>query len=266
MDDLSHTTSLGGQRKILSYQALVVSAYVAAITAAEVLMVGSGVLLGTLLDAFIIFVLVIHYVFIKPESYRRILPALALVPLLRILSLTVPVRQAPRIEWYFMIGAPLLIAVWMTIRLLKLTRDQIGLQRRVSFLQIRIGLSGLLLGLVAYLILRPQLLTAYFDLGTVVLGSVILTIFSGFTEELMFRGVLQQTATEIFGGAGILVGSILFGAMAIGTMSLTYAVYIGLVGAYLGWVVKRTDSIWGAVIAHSLLNISMLFIWPYILR
>jgi membrane protease YdiL (CAAX protease family) len=41
--------------------------------------------------------------------------------------------------------------------------------------------------------------------------------------------------------------------MYMGSLSLSYVLFIGLVGLFFSWCVKRTGSIWGVVLAHSLL-------------
>ena len=89
-------------------------------------------------------------------------------------------------------------------------------------------------------------------------------VFTGFVEEIIFRGMLQQVANEILGGAGVLCSSILFAIMYTGSLSLSYMLFIGLVGLFFGWCVNRTGSIWGVILAHSILNIGMILVWPFL--
>jgi hypothetical protein len=101
-----------------------------------------------------------------------------------------------------------------------------------------------------------------FGWRSIAIGSMILLIFNGFTEELMFRGLLQRVADEIWGRAGFLLSGALFAIMYIGSLSADYVLFIGLVGLFFGWCVNRTGSIWGVVLAHGILSIGMLLVYP----
>src|SRR5881227_941054 len=98
-------------RVAFSTTTVVVLAYSAAIAVAEVIGVLVGVIPALLCHAILLPVLLNHYALSDRAPYRRILPVLALAPLLRILSLSIPFGQVPQIYWYAMIGTPLLVAV-----------------------------------------------------------------------------------------------------------------------------------------------------------
>jgi len=242
---------------------VVVPAYIAAIAVAEAIGAFVGAVPGALCHALLIPMLLSHYVFGEHAPYRRMLPALAVAPLLRILSLTMPVRQAPQMYWYAMVGIPLLVAVALIMRLLDLSWPSLGMRRRPWRPQMFIACSGLPLSLAAFFILRPKPVIASFDWRDVAIGTVILLIFAGFTEEIIFRGMLQQVAHELFGRADVFCGSILFAIMYLGSLSSSYILFIGLLGLFFGWCVKRTGSIWGVVLAHGFINTGMAFVWPF---
>ena len=265
MNGSGQVTAIGESSRIDRSTMLIVSAYVAAIIAAEALALLSNVAAGLVADAILVAVLITHYVLPPTAAYRRLLPALALVPLLRILSLTMPVRQLPQIYWYVMVGVPLLLALGLTIRLLGLTRVQLGMRLSFNRWQLLIGLSGLVVSLPAYLILHPRPLVAAMDLPRTVIDAVILALFVGFSEELLFRGVLQRLVIDLFGTIGIVFSSLLFAAVYFGSLSLGFLLYMGLIGVFFAWTVNRTQSLWGVILAHSLLSISLLLIWPYFL-
>jgi membrane protease YdiL (CAAX protease family) len=222
------------------------------------------VISSTLFHALLVLILLTHYGLAEQASYRRILPVLALVPLLRILSLTMPIKQMPQIYWYAMIGVPLLLAVALTMRVLNLSWTHLGLQLRPVWSQIFITLSGLPLSIIAFLLLQSKPVISNLNWSDIIIGSVILIIFSGFTEEIIFRGLLQQMANEIFGRAGILCSSALFAIMYMGSLSLSYILFIALVGLFFGWCVNRTGLIWGVTLGHSFLSIGALLIWPIV--
>jgi hypothetical protein len=93
----------------------------------------------------------------------------------------------------------------------------------------------------------------------------MLLIFTGFIEELLFRGLIQKAAIDLLGArGGILLVSLVFGVFHFGWGSPLDVAYVGLVGLFFGWVVWRTGSILGVTLAHGLANIMWLIVLPII--
>ena len=242
----------------------IVIGYGVAVVVAEAILVFSSVTTGLVCYAILVIALLSHTALAQSARYGRALPVLALIPLLRILSLTVPATRVPQVYWPAMVGIPLFIGVALVIRLVGFSRATLGLGARPWLPQLLIALSGLPLGLAAFFILRPKPLWPTPDLGELALGALILLIFAGLLEEIIFRGMLLQVAGESLGRAGVFYSSALFAAMYLGSLSAGYVVFMGLVGLFFGWCVNRTSSIWGVILAHSLLSIGMVLVWPYV--
>jgi membrane protease YdiL (CAAX protease family) len=250
--------------KAYSATTIVVPAYIIAIAVAEILGPLVGVVYSAVSHAFLILILLGHYGLAGKSSYRRIFPVLALAPLMRILSLTLPVKEVPQIYWYALIGLPLLAGIGLTARLLDLSKARLGMRIWSWPPQVLIALSGLPLSIIGFWMLQPPPLITKPDWQNIIIDSVILMIFSGFTEEILFRGLLLRVANEMFGYAGsIFYSSALFAIMYIGSQSFGYMVFIALVGLFFSWCVHRTGSIWGVVLAHGLMNIGMALVWPF---
>lgn len=81
----------------------------------------------------------------------------------------------------------------------------IGLHLEDWWLQLFIALTGLPLSVVGHFLLRPKPLLIPFSWPELTLASAILIVFLGFTEEIIFRGLFQHVATEIFGRAGLVL-------------------------------------------------------------
>ena len=75
--------------------------YLLAIIIAEVVTVTTEtlVILGIVFHAMILAALILHSALTKEVSYRRFLLPLALAPLVRILSLSMPLINIPRLWW-----------------------------------------------------------------------------------------------------------------------------------------------------------------------
>jgi len=241
---------------------LLVALFALSIAATEAVLAFVGVVQGVLLDAFLLFALLNLFLFRK-GSDGEIYLVLSLLPLLRIFSLVVPVMQVPQIYWYAMAGTPLLLAVALAARFVKPRWTGLRLDRRAWATQGLIALSGLPLAIVAYLILRPVSLFTRLNWQEALIGSLILILFSGFTEELIFRSMLQPVIQRAFGlRYGLLLSSALYASMFLGSLSPGFVVLMGLVGFLFGFSAERSGSIWGAVIAHSLLSIGLILILP----
>ncbi len=250
-----------------------IRAYAMAIIGVELVSVFVGTTPGAIGHALLAFILMNHYLVYNPASgdtasrvdrWRdaKALPILALVPLLRLLSLVMPIRDMPQLTWYPLIGVPLLVAVGLTVRLLHLSPEMIGVIPRLSFAQVAIALSGVPLGLAGFLLFRPVPLIDHFDWGAVLIAALILLIFTGFAEELIFRGLLQGALQRALGPLGLVWSTVLFSGTYIGSHSLSYLLFITGVGSYFGWCVRRSGSIWGVVLAHAAITIGMLLIFP----
>jgi membrane protease YdiL (CAAX protease family) len=245
------------------HSTLVILAYAGLIFLAEVTCVLAGAYYGTWIHALLVPALLNHYMIATRAPYRRILPVLALLPLLRILSLVMPAEQLPELYWYLLVGAPLLFAAVLTARLLKLSGARLGLRPRIWPPQVAIALTGLPLGLAGFLLILPQPIIETLNRRDVALGIVILLLYTGFAEEFIFRGLLQSVATETLGRAAIYFSTALFTTMYLGTFSPRFILFTGLVGLYFGWCANRTRSIWGVAFAHGVLNIAMLLFLPF---
>lgn len=241
---------------------VIVVLYVAAIIGAEVIAVAVGPVAGVACDAAVLLALLNSYAFAPDRSESRCLAFLALAPLLRVLSLTLPNRHVAEIWWYAMAGAPLLLGAYLAAREVPVSWPGLRFRRDGALTQAAIALAGVPLGVAAYEILTPSPLIAPLTAPSLVGGAVILVVFSAFAEELVFRGLLQGAALALFGRFGLVIVGVLYAGLYIGSLSVGYVAFIGVVGLALAIAVERTGVLWGAIGAHALLNIGLLLVWP----
>jgi membrane protease YdiL (CAAX protease family) len=80
---------------------------------------------------------------------------------------------------------------------------------------------------------------------------------SGFCEEVFFRGVVQNQL-------GLFLSALLFGFFHCPTpRHFPYGVWALCAGAFLGWLLIQTSSIWTPIFAHSLSNFLVLLYLRY---
>jgi len=116
--------------------------------------------------------------------------------------------------------------------------------------------------LVEYLILKPEPLVASLSWLEVAPRVLVLVVTTGFAEEFAFRGVLQRSAVGVFGWPGLVYVASLFALLHIGFHSVLDVVFVFGVAMFFGWVVKKTGSLVGVVVAHGLTNILLFLVYP----
>lgn len=251
-----------GQTAALQRRAVV---YIVLIIIGEVFLVVAGPMVSLMAEGILLIVLAFQAAIVESQ-HRPVFSALMLHPLLRVISLGLPTSGLPPLAQYFMVGLPLLIGIILIMRNLRLTTGDIGLTGKLGWQPFALGLLGWPLGLIGAFIIRPAPAITTLTPPNLLVGIIVITLFSSTVEELVFRGVLQTALYQYFGNYAILFTSLLFVAAYIGTLSVPYVIFMGLVGFGFSLVVQRSGSLWGVLIAHSLLKCGALLVWPFLLR
>ncbi len=74
---------------------------------------------------------------------------------------------------------------------------------------------------------------------------LLLAILAGLSEEIFFRGVLQQ---EI----GLWFASLAFGLLH--AVSVPYVIWASAIGLYLGWLMQMMHNLWPSILAHMIID------------
>jgi uncharacterized protein len=238
--------------------------YLAIITVAELLTSLTEIRVGLALESMILILLVIHAALAWDRPIRGVLVTLTFAPLIRLISLSLPLFPFPRIYWYLIISAPLFVAAWLMARLLGLSRDELGVNLRRLPLQGLVTLTGFSFGYIEYRILQPQPLAASFTWQAILVPALILLVCTGFFEELVFRGLMQTAARPVLGRFALTFVALVFAALHIGYQSPLDLLFVFGVGLFFGWVTLKTGSILGVSLAHGLTNIVLFLIMPFL--
>ena len=167
-------------------------AYLLAIITAELLTILINPFWGVLCNIVLLFVIIIHSSRSLTSAPNQLIASLALVPLIRIISLSIPLASISQLWQFAIIYMSLLLVTIVVARILNISVKQLGISIRFSWLQIVIVLSGLIIGAVEYIILKPDPLLTDYSWDKVLSYSIIFIACPGFIEELIFRGVLQH--------------------------------------------------------------------------
>jgi membrane protease YdiL (CAAX protease family) len=237
--------------------------YLLALSGAEAVTVFVSPIWGILLHLAVFLALIVHSSVNIGYHHRRLLLSLTLAPLVRIISLSMPLENIPQIYRYPIIYTPLLLASLVVIRLLNLHAGQVGLVLKKIPLQLAILLMGIPLGILEYLLLRPDAIVDSLTWQDACLPAIILVLGTGFIEELIFRGVLQRTVVESFGKPGIIYVGLLFAMLHMGYLLWTEVAFVFLVALFFGWVVHKTGSLLGVSLAHGTINVMLYIVIPF---
>jgi membrane protease YdiL (CAAX protease family) len=218
---------------------------------------------GLVLYFAILCTLIISSVITSDKNQAKLWLALGLIPLIRIISLIIPLPEISQVYWYLFSSIPIFIAIYAVMRVLSYSFSDIGLKGNYPILQSFVALLGLFLGAIGYFILRPEALTSGLNLQTALFPALILLISTGFVEEMAFRGVLQ-IAANVLGSWDWIYISIIYAVLQTGHGSYLFGLFVFLVSLFFGLVVKKTGSIVGVSLAHGLFNIGMYLIFPFV--
>ncbi len=237
--------------------------YLLAIIAAEVITVTIEPVWGVVCHIIILVALILHSALAGKRVYQQLFLSLALVPLVRIISLSMPLANIPQIWWYPIVYAPLLVAALQVVRLLGFSLEQMGLNFKRISIQLAVALAGFVFGLGEYFILTEEAQATNLVLReTWLLAAFLLLACTGFVEELIFRGVLQRSAVEAFGWWGIIYVSLLFAVIHLIHQSLIDIAFVFVIAIFFGWVVKKTGSLFGVTLSHGIANIVLFLVAP----
>lgn len=258
----AHTRILNGQVNMLPFWLNFV-----ALCAAEVLTVFFQLMAGIMLHGMLVVVFIVQAALAHDHAQRNLYMCLVLAPLIRILSLSMPLAPLPQIYWYLLIYGPLLVATVVVMLNTGLRARDVGLVTRGWPLQLALGIGiGLGLGVLEYIILRPVPLATSFTLVGVLVPAFILTITTGFVEELIFRGVMQTLAERVMGFAwALLYQALIFAVLHVGHYSVMDVVFVFVVALLFTGIFKRTGSLLGVTLAHGIANSMLYCVMPFLL-
>lgn len=231
---------------------------------------------GLTLHILLVFALLFHSVTVleRDTELSVFLMALSLAPLIRIFSLSMPrfwgSQPTGTLPWLAVVGVTLLTAAAAVAYVQQLSPSLLGLSVRSwkdLGVQVSIGLTGIPLGFIEYTILRPDPWISGESIVDVLLGGIVIFFATGLAEELIFRGIMLRRAMQLLGNrAGLLFVTCVFAAMHIFFRNGYDLTFVFLVGLFYALVVVRTKSLWGAIMSHTLGNVILYLIAPFLLN
>jgi membrane protease YdiL (CAAX protease family) len=241
-----------------------VSGLAASLLAAEAVTLAAGPAAGVLVQAVLLVALGGLSLWQGAGAAQRLTLSIAVLPLVRILSIAVPAAIIPIVYWYLEIGLAGLEGTLLVMRRLDLTPHDVGLRRAPVAEIMSVGIIGALLGVPAYLIAGPLDLGHGGGIVGLAIASVVVVVFVGFFEELLFRGLIQSAGTALFSRGGVVLSVGLTALMYSASLNPRYIVFAALVATLFGLVARRSGSIAAPIAGHAALALMQLVVLPII--
>jgi len=247
-----------------------ISVYIFAFIAIEFQSIWLEPKLSTLYYGIILFFLLHHYIFSTSDPNRTKLLLLAIVPLLRIISLGMPVGLVDPLYRYPMVGMPIFLATGLILKESNIPWSSFALQwprirkRDDIWENILIALSGIPLGLMGYYFADPIPLVTQFNWPQVIASILGVFIYIALLEEIIFRGIILHTLQSTYGQVGIVISTVVYTVLFTSYHSIEGIVLMGLASLLYSWHVLESRSILAATISHTLMVVGMLIVWPII--
>lgn len=219
---------------------------------------------GLIFQVILMIILTINSTSTDSLRFSYLLQAMILLPLIRTMSIIIPLSGIQSIYWILIILVPLTAAIIILMQSQNINLKSIGFIRGNLPLQLAIGSTGLILGYMEYQIIQPTALIPSLNLINMLAVTIIL-MAGGFLEEIIFRGIIQRNAENLMGKIwGVIFASTLFTIVNIGWNFQAYLPFIFLVSMFYGYIFQKTRNIIGVSISHGLCNVVLFLLLPFL--
>ncbi len=201
-----------------------------------------------------------------PTETKNVLQSLVLLLLVRIVNVAMPQFFTATLLWYPLVYGVLFFPIYSIIKNQQISLKEIGLDLKHLHLYLP---AALLIGAAAAQlersILDPRPLIENINISNLLLISIVMFVFVGGVEELIFRSILQTRLEKAMGAnSGVILSGILFGIMHSSYGILNEVLFAGIFGIVLGYIFQRTRSFPFILAVHGTANVLLFGVLPYI--
>ncbi|MDW5549178.1 type II CAAX endopeptidase family protein [Methanosarcina sp.] len=240
---------------------------VVCIIVAELLIFLGRIELGIGMHVVILIAFSLSNLVIKDLKVYRIYEALMLLPILRLVNLSMPVFFSTTLYAFVFVYGPLLVPLAIIVMHQRQSLDKIGITSNnlLAYVILSIPL-GFLFGLAEYMVIKPGYLIPDLSTENLLKLTIIMVFFVGLTEELIFRSFLQTRLEEAFDiRVALVITAFLFGSMHSGYGTFYEILYTSFVGLVIGFIFYKTRSLPFVAVMHGFINVFLFGFLPYYL-
>jgi membrane protease YdiL (CAAX protease family) len=240
---------------------------VLAIAIAEFMIYSGMVIEAMEVHAALLFGLSLSMLFIKNVEIQKTYQALILLPILRLVNLSMPAFYDITLYLFVFVYGLLTIPVTLALTSQGFTQEQVGITFRRMGIYIPLSIIiAFLLGVGEYLIIETNYLVPDLSIISLLVLTLVMVFLVGLVEELIFRSILQNRLEILLGSrGGIIMTSLLFGLMSSGYGSIVEIVYTFMVGFIIGYLFYKTRSLPLVVMIHGFINVFLFGVFPHLL-
>lgn len=233
--------------------------------AAELLIFSGYVFQGLgmhLLNILAIIFIVVFYG--KNLEAFNILQGLTLVMLLRVVNMAMPQFFTDILVQYPLIYGIMFIPIYYTVKNIQVPFKELGVNFNKFYIYLPVAiLIGIVMSIVEYKILNSEALINTLSASNIALISIIMVMFIGLAEGLIFFSILQTRLEKSFGlRYGILIIGVVFGIMHSTYGSVNEILFATIFGIILAYAFQNTRSLPFTVVILGTVNIMLFGILP----
>lgn len=219
------------------------------------------------IHALILLGLSFSIMFIKNKEIQKTYQALILLPILRLIDLSMPLFYEEKLYNLIFVYGLMAIPVSIAVTNQEFTRTELGITFKKIGIYIPFSiLLGLLLGVGEFIIVGGNPLIKDLSIFNLLSLTIIMIFFVSPIEEIIFRSILQNRLETVLGSVeALIITSFLFGLMHSGYGNIYEILYISSVGALLGYLFYRTRSLPLVVLIHGFMSVFFFGIIPLLL-
>jgi hypothetical protein len=237
------------------------------ITCAEMFLYTGNTEAAAFIHAVILVLLAFSSVFVHVKQYS-ILQVFMLLPLLRLLNISMPLFFDMTLYYFVFIYFPLIIPIIFIIKGQGLTLSDLGIREgtfKIQYIPVAVAIASII-AIMEFQSIHAEYLIPDLGIENLLKLSFIMIVFVGLTEELIFRVMLQTKFEAKMGGFwGLLLASFLFGIMHSGYGTAYEMLVTFSAGLILGYLFQRTRSLFFISLTHGVVNVFLFGIYPHLL-
>ncbi|MHB1956588.1 MAG: CPBP family intramembrane glutamic endopeptidase [Sulfobacillus sp.] len=223
-------------------------------------------LVGIWLHALLAAIVIYRATTVQDSARQRFFWTFSILPLVRIVSFAISAKALPGVWYYVLAETPLLGATLAARQVFHLSWHDLGVAwpRKWGIVLLTI-VTAPFLGLLESYLIHPAALISRLTWGQAIVPSLLLVIFTGLSEELLFRGLLQHYSIKLMSyWLGILYVALAWSLLHIGWHSGGDVFFVFMVGLVWGWIREKTGSIIPTMLAHGLANVVLFLVVPFV--
>jgi uncharacterized protein len=234
----------------------------------ELMMLFGQVNIGLLIHIINLQIISLALIFSKSQSeIKKALQSMILLLLMRIISLIMP-QFFTTLLWYVLINGVMFIPIYIIIKNQDISLSEIGINFRHLHIYLPIALIiGMAFAVLEYRILDPSALIENIQLSNLLQIAIVMFVFIGAAEELIFRSILQTNLEKVIGlKKGLFLSGILFGIMHSVYGQINEILIACFFGIVIGYIFQKTRSFPFILAINGTSNMLLFGILPILLK